>query len=118
MFTYILCYVLYFTRSNPPCSLVIGLTIAFAYGWLLTLIILTMAPFILGAASYESRIHRGFESKTKKAYEQSGEVAGEAIKEIRTVAALNKQSHFEGKFAKATEYPHQLAVRKAYFASL
>lgn len=77
-----------------------------------------MAPFILGAASYESRIHRGFESKTKKAYEQSGEVAGEAIKEIRTVAALNKQNHFEGKFEKATDHPHHLAVRKAYFASL
>lgn len=95
-----------------------GLTIAFVYGWLLTFIILTMAPFILGAASYESRIHRGFESKTKKAYEQSGEVAGEAIKEIRTVAALNKQNHFEGKFEKATDHPHHLAVRKAYFASL
>ncbi|KAH8547854.1 P-loop containing nucleoside triphosphate hydrolase protein [Umbelopsis sp. PMI_123] len=95
-----------------------GLTIAFVYGWLLTFIILTMAPFILGAASYESRIHRGFESKTKKAYEQSGEVAGEAIKEIRTVAALNKQSHFEGKFDLATEHPHKLAVRKAYMASL
>jgi ATP-binding cassette subfamily B (MDR/TAP) protein 1 len=95
-----------------------GLTIAFVYGWLLTFIILLMAPFILGAASYESRIHRGFESKTKKAYEQSGEVAGEAIKEIRTVAALNKQSHFEGKFDLATEHPHKLAVRKAYMASL
>ncbi|KAG2188229.1 hypothetical protein INT44_000981 [Umbelopsis vinacea] len=95
-----------------------GLTIAFVYGWLLTFIILLMAPFILGAASYESRIHRGFESKTKKAYEQSGEVAGEAIKEIRTVAALNKQNHFEGKFDLATEHPHKLAVRKAYMASL
>lgn len=95
-----------------------GLTIAFVYGWLLTFIILLMAPFILGAASYESRIHRGFESKTKKAYEQSGEVAGEAIKEIRTVAALNKQGHFEGKFDLATEHPHKLAVRKAYMASL
>ncbi|KAJ2964662.1 hypothetical protein NQZ79_g546 [Umbelopsis isabellina] len=95
-----------------------GLTIAFVYGWILTFIILLMAPFILGAASYESRIHRGFESSTKKAYEQSGEVAGEAIKEIRTVAALNKQDHFENKFEKATEHPHKLAVRKAYLASI
>jgi ATP-binding cassette subfamily B (MDR/TAP) protein 1 len=105
-------------HTNLTLLLLSGLTIAFVYGWLLTFIILLMAPFILGAASYESRIHRGFESETKKAYEQSGEVAGEAIKEIRTVAALNKQSHFEGKFELATDHPHHLAVRKAYLASL
>jgi ABC-type multidrug transport system fused ATPase/permease subunit len=50
--------------------------------------------------------------------EQSGEVAGEAIKEIRTVASLHRQQHFEDRFYKATERPHQLARRKAITASL
>lgn len=70
------------------------------------------------ATAYESKIHRGFEDKTKKANEQSGEVAGEAIKEIRTVASLHRQKHFEDKFYKATERPHILARNKAITASL
>ncbi|KAI9012502.1 putative ABC transporter protein [Phycomyces nitens] len=95
-----------------------GLSIAFSKSWLLTLIVLLMTPFIMGATAYESKIQRGFEDKTKKANEQSGEVAGEAIKEIRTVAALNKQYHFEDKYYKATEYPHSLAQRKALTSSV
>jgi ATP-binding cassette subfamily B (MDR/TAP) protein 1 len=95
-----------------------GLSIAFSQSWMLTLIILCMAPFIGFATGYESKIHRGFEDTTKKANEQSGEVAGEAIKEIRTVAGLNKQSHFERKYYNATDRPHRLAQRKAYMSSI
>ncbi|KAI8381003.1 P-loop containing nucleoside triphosphate hydrolase protein [Radiomyces spectabilis] len=97
---------------------IVGLVIAFVHSWTLTLIILCMAPFIMFATGYESKIHRGFEDVTKKANEQSGEVAGEAIKEIRTVCALNKQPFFEGKYYKATDHPHKLARRKAITASL
>ncbi|CEP15267.1 hypothetical protein [Parasitella parasitica] len=95
-----------------------GLAIAFSQSWMLTLIILCMAPFIGFATFYESKIHRGFEDSTKKANEQSGEVAGEAIKEIRTVAGLNKQAHFERKYYNATDRPHKLAQRKAYLSSV
>ncbi|KAI9015678.1 P-loop containing nucleoside triphosphate hydrolase protein [Phycomyces nitens] len=95
-----------------------GLCIAFYQSWLLTLVVLCVAPFIMGSTAYESRINRGFEDKSKKANEQSGEVAGEAIKEIRTVVALNKQSYFEDKYYKATEYPHTLARRKAWTSSI
>lgn len=95
-----------------------GLAIAFSQSWMLTLIILCMAPFIMFATAYESKIHRGFEDETKKANEQSGEVAGEAIKEIRTVAGLNKQDYFENKYFKATERPHRLAQKKAIKSSL
>lgn len=95
-----------------------GLAIAFSQSWMLTLIILCMAPFIMFATGYESKIHRGFEDETKKANEQSGEVAGEAIKEIRTVAGLNKQEYFEVKYHKATDHPHKLAQRKAIMSSI
>ena len=95
-----------------------GLTIAFTQSWILTFIILCMAPFIAFANFYESKIERGFEDETKKANEQSGEVAGEAFKEIRTVAGLNKQSYFEKKYYNATDHPHKLAQRKSYTSSV
>ncbi|KAI7892208.1 P-loop containing nucleoside triphosphate hydrolase protein [Mucor mucedo] len=99
-------------------TIIVGMIIAFVHSWALSLIVLCMAPFIMAATSYESRIHRGYEDKTKRANAESGEVAGEAIREIRTVAALNKQSYFEDRYFHATERPHKLAGQKAYLSSI
>ncbi|KAI9478105.1 MAG: P-loop containing nucleoside triphosphate hydrolase protein [Benjaminiella poitrasii] len=99
-------------------TIIVGLIISFIHSWALTLIILIMAPFIMAATAYESKIHRGFEDETKKANSESGEIAGEAIREIRTVAALNKQDHFEERYFHATEHPHKLSERKAYLSSI
>ncbi|KAL0139468.1 P-loop containing nucleoside triphosphate hydrolase protein [Mucor lusitanicus] len=96
----------------------IGMTIAFMHSWKLTLIIMCMTPLIVGAAGWNSKVQEGFEGSTKEANEQSAEVASEAIKEIRTVTALNKQSYFEERYYNATERPHRLAQRKAYTSSI
>lgn len=45
-------------------------------------------------------------------------MAGEAIREVRTVAALNKQAYFENQYYKAGNRPHQLAMKKAYLSSI
>ncbi|GAN09054.1 multidrug resistance protein 1 [Mucor ambiguus] len=95
-----------------------GLAIAFSQSWMLTLIVLCISPFIAFGAFFEAQVEVGFEDATRSANEQSGEVAGEAIKEIRTVAGLNKQSHFEAKYYQATAYPHKLAQRKAFKSSV
>ncbi|KAI7903880.1 putative ABC transporter protein [Cokeromyces recurvatus] len=97
---------------------IVGLVIAFVYSWILTLIILCLVPFILGATSQEARIHRGYEDGTKRANAQSGEVAGEAIKEIRTVTALNRQKFFEDRYDLANKRPHKMAIRRAYLSSI
>ncbi|KAI7879421.1 P-loop containing nucleoside triphosphate hydrolase protein [Lichtheimia hyalospora FSU 10163] len=99
-------------------TVIVGLSISFAFSWLLTLIVLCAAPFIVIATGSETRVRQGYQDNTKKANAESGEVAGEAIKEIRTISALNKQSYFERKYEKAIEYPHRLAVRKALLASI
>lgn len=99
-------------------SVICGLAIAFTFSWELTLIVLCTAPFLSAATAYEFRVQRGFEDSTKKANAASGQVAGEAIREVRTVAALNKQGHFEGRYHHATERPHRLAVKKAYLSSI
>jgi ATP-binding cassette subfamily B (MDR/TAP) protein 1 len=85
---------------------------------MLTLIISCMTPLIVGAAGWNSKVQEGFEGNTKEANEQSAEVASEAIKEIRTVTALNKQTFFEDKYFNATSRPHRLAQRKAYTSSI
>ncbi|RUS29249.1 hypothetical protein BC938DRAFT_480878 [Jimgerdemannia flammicorona] len=96
---------------------IVGLVIALVGSWQLTLVVLACAPFIMAASAFDMRMHHGFNDKTKKAYEESGQIAGEAIKEIRTVASLNREQYFEEKFAENIIRPHKLAVRKAWLSS-
>lgn len=104
--------------SQVIVTCIIGLIISFVYSWTLTLIIMCMVPLIVAATAYESRVHRGYEDSTKRANAECGEVAGEAIREIRTVTTLNRQQFFEERYAKANKHPHELAVRRAYLSSI
>ncbi|KAG2221529.1 hypothetical protein INT45_004523 [Circinella minor] len=95
-----------------------GFVIAFVYNWILTLIVLGCVPFLIIGAAYETKTEMDFEDDTKKAGIQTGEIAGEAINAIRTVASLTKQKYFEDKYAKAGLRPHKLTKRKAYLGSI
>ncbi|KAI9317609.1 P-loop containing nucleoside triphosphate hydrolase protein [Dichotomocladium elegans] len=95
-----------------------GIVIAFIHGWALSLVMFVVLPFIMVGEGYQSRVEMRFEDDTNKAGIETGEVAGEAIKTIRTVASLAKQDYFERKYYKATIYPHKLALRKAYLGSI
>ncbi|ORX58667.1 P-loop containing nucleoside triphosphate hydrolase protein [Hesseltinella vesiculosa] len=74
---------------------VIGVVLAFIFSWQVTLVVLAVAPFLVFGSMFRSKIEESYGSDNKKATEQCGQVAAEAIKEIRTVAALNQQSFFE-----------------------
>ncbi|ORX63121.1 P-loop containing nucleoside triphosphate hydrolase protein [Hesseltinella vesiculosa] len=97
---------------------VIGVVLAFIFSWQVTLVVLAVAPFLVFGSMFRSKIEESYGSDNKKATEQCGQVAAEAIKEIRTVAALNQQSFFETRFFKATERPHQLSMRRAWYSAI
>lgn len=104
--------------SQLLVTIVVDLVIAFVHSWALTLILLLMASSIIVSAAHESNIHNDFEDKTKKANAISGEVSGEAIRKVHTIAALNKQLYFEGRFFQTTQRTHKLTQRKAYLSSI
>ncbi|GAN02650.1 multidrug resistance protein 1 [Mucor ambiguus] len=99
-------------------TLTTGLIIAFMHSWALTLITMSMLPLIVLSTTFDMYLQRSFDDKTKNDTIASSQVAGEAIREVRTVAALCKQAYFEERYAEATERSHQLAIRKAYFSSI
>lgn len=86
------------TACSVLAIVTIGMVFAFMANWILTLIILALIPLIGLAQYYEVAALTGFGLKTQKAYEASGRVAAEAIANIRTVAALAKESTFEAKY--------------------
>ncbi|KAG0226968.1 Multidrug resistance protein 1 [Actinomortierella wolfii] len=105
------------TTVSSIATIAVGLGFAFSATWEMTLIILAAVP-IIGLAQYlELAALTGFGSKTRKAYERSGQVAGEAIANIRTVASLSKEKEFENRYKDVTKEPHKYALNKALFAS-
>lgn len=96
----------------------VGFVIAFIHGWALTLVIVATMPFMVAASAYETQIELDYAGDSKKAGIKAGEVVAEAVKTIRTVAALTKQHHFEQRYSKANAYPQRLAYRKAYLGSI
>ncbi|KAI8820141.1 P-loop containing nucleoside triphosphate hydrolase protein [Fimicolochytrium jonesii] len=105
------------TTVSSLATIAIGLGLAFAATWQMTLIILAAIP-VIGLGQYlELASLTGFGEKTRKAYEKSGQVAGEAIAHIRTVASLAKEDIFERRYIEVTKEPHRYALHKALFAS-
>ncbi|KAF9433626.1 Multidrug resistance protein 1 [Entomortierella beljakovae] len=95
----------------------IGLGLAFSKSWRLTLVILALIPFLAASQYFALGTLTGFSNKTKKAYEQSGRIANEAITNIRTVVTLAKESKFESRYENVTQEPHRIALRRAYIGS-
>ncbi|KAF9367374.1 ATP-binding cassette sub- B member 5, partial [Podila verticillata] len=79
---------------------------------------LTSPVPVIGLGQYlEIAALTGFGEKTRKAYEHSGQVAGEAIANIRTVVSLAKEDRFEQRYEEVTRQPHRYAMNKAIYAS-
>lgn len=104
--------------SNLCVTIIVALIIAFTHSWAITLVTLCMSPFLVASTAYEFYLQRGFEDSTVAANAQSSQIAGEAIRQVRTVAALNKQQYFQDCYFEATAHPHNLARRKAYLSSI
>ncbi|KAF9954849.1 Multidrug resistance protein 1 [Mortierella alpina] len=105
------------TTISSLATMAVGLGFAFSSTWQMTLIILAAVP-IIGLGQYlELASLTGFGEKTRKAYEKSGQVAGEAIANIRTVVSLAKEETFEARYFEVTKEPHKYARDKAIYAS-
>ncbi|MCL7038457.1 hypothetical protein MKW94_017488, partial [Papaver nudicaule] len=65
-----------------------GLVIAFTANWLLTLIVLVLAPLMGLQAFFQMRSVKGFSGDAKVMYEEASQVANDAVGSIRTVASF------------------------------
>ena len=99
-------------------ALVSGLVISFYYGWQLTLVTLSIVPAIAVGGFLQLKALQGFGGKAKKAYEEAGQVASEAIQNIRTVAMLTKEDFFYDKYCQNLITPHKVTIKGAFVSSV
>ncbi|KAL1914597.1 uncharacterized protein VTP21DRAFT_8128 [Calcarisporiella thermophila] len=99
-------------------ALFFGLLVGFSYGWKLTLALLPTMPLVIGSLVIRFKSLNGFSGKVEKEYRLAGIVAGEAIREIRTIASLGAEQAFEKKYTGYCQVPHSFAMKKAFITSI
>uniref|UniRef100_A0AC35GMP4 Uncharacterized protein n=1 Tax=Panagrolaimus sp. PS1159 TaxID=55785 RepID=A0AC35GMP4_9BILA len=70
-----------------------GFIIAFTYDWKLTLIMMSLAPFMVISGLFMAKFMESAAENEAKDYAQAGSVAEQALTSIRTVVAFNGQKH-------------------------
>ena len=68
------------TLIETSFGMILALVIAFVYSWVLTLLILTVIPFVAVSASLEVKALAGHTNKTRQALEKSGKVKSNHLK--------------------------------------
>ena len=72
-------------------TFILSMITAFVYGWDLTLVIMTMVPFMIIFGGIAAKVQSSFAEKEMTAYGKAGAVAEEALAAIRTVVAFGGQ---------------------------
>ena len=80
--------------------------------------ILSTIPLIACASAANMITSKGFIEKTREAVSEAGQIASEAIQNIRTVVAFTNEDNIFDSFSKKLEIPYKMGVRTALISSV
>ncbi|NXU10625.1 ABCBB protein, partial [Pardalotus punctatus] len=103
---------------NSFTNIGVAMIIAFYFSWKLSLVITCFLPFLALSGAVQSKMLTGFASQDKKALEATGQIASEALSNIRTVAGIGKEKMFIDSFEKHLDMPYRAAIKKAHVYGL
>jgi ATP-binding cassette subfamily B (MDR/TAP) protein 1 len=98
------------------CAMIAAMIIAFTSSWALTLVVLGVFPLIAIVGASQVKMMSGF--STGKGFEESGNVAVQAVGSIRTVHAFGLQKMILANFHRALAKPTSGTVRRSMLTGL
>ncbi|XP_063233028.1 ATP-dependent translocase ABCB1-like isoform X2 [Bacillus rossius redtenbacheri] len=99
-------------------TFVSGLVVGLIANWLLTLVILAVAPVLIGTSAYMAKIAASSAAREQLKYSIAGGIAEEVLCSIRTVAAFGGQDRETLRYKEALEKGLWLAMKKYYVLSV
>uniref|UniRef100_A0A3P9PDD8 Bile salt export pump n=1 Tax=Poecilia reticulata TaxID=8081 RepID=A0A3P9PDD8_POERE len=98
---------------NSLTNIGVAVIMSFYFSWKLTLLILCFLPFIALSGGFQAKMLTGFAKQDKQAMESAGQISGEALNNIRTIAGLGKERSFVEMYEAHLTAPYQAALKKA-----
>ncbi|XP_041821762.1 bile salt export pump-like [Chelmon rostratus] len=98
---------------NSLTNIGVAVLMSFYFSWKLTLVILCFLPFIALSGGFQAQMLTGFAKEDKQAMEAAGQISGEALNNIRTIAGLGKEKNFVDMYEAQLDAPYRAALKKA-----
>ncbi|CAG8595233.1 12948_t:CDS:2, partial [Acaulospora morrowiae] len=99
-------------------TIVANVIVGLIVGWKLTLVCLCCIPLMVGSGYIHMKMQNGFQEKTKKAYEESSQIACEGANNIRTVAALTREENLWEIYHHKLDKPMKDGFNNAFYSSI
>ncbi|XP_076880833.1 bile salt export pump [Brachyhypopomus gauderio] len=98
---------------NSLTNIGVAIIISFYFSWKLSLVIMCFLPFLALSGGFQAKMLTGFAKQDKQAMEAAGQISGEALNNIRTIAGLGKERHFVEMYEAQLHAPYNAALKKA-----
>jgi len=93
-------------------TVIVGLAIAFSYGWKLTLVLMALLPIIVVAGAMEMMAMKGFATQDDESMADASSILSESIGGIRTVTAFALRNRVVMLYDSYLVGPSKLALKK------
>ncbi|CAL2047788.1 unnamed protein product [Caenorhabditis brenneri] len=91
-----------------------GFAVAFTYDWLLTLIMMSLSPFMMICGLFLAKLLATAATKEAKQYAVAGGIAEEVLTSIRTVIAFNGQEYECKRYEEALAHGKKTGIKKSF----
>lgn len=95
-----------------------AISVAFLYGWKLTLVMLSPSPILSIASAVISRIQMKSVANELKAYAEAGGVAEEVLSAVRTVVAFQGQEKEVQRFENSLKPARSAGIKKGLYSAI
>ncbi|KAJ3055001.1 GTPase-activating protein, partial [Quaeritorhiza haematococci] len=106
------------TLLTVTTNLVGGMVVALSFGWKLALVAISCLPILISAGVFRMKILTYFSEKAKKSYQQSAQLATEAVASIKTVQSLNLEPTVHERYLRILHKPLMEAYQNAWTHTL
>ena len=76
------------TTMQLLLGVAVAVIVAFEASWQLSLVVVSLMPFVAVAGYFQVHLQRGRAAKNKERFEATGQISTESIENIRTVQAF------------------------------
>ncbi|PIO59293.1 ABC transporter, ATP-binding protein, partial [Teladorsagia circumcincta] len=95
-----------------------GFIVAFTYDWKLTLIMMSLAPFMIICGAFIAKLMASAATREAKKYAVAGGIAEEVLTSMRTVIAFNGQPYECERYEKALEDGKSTGIKKSLYIGI